>query len=149
MHPTIVLWLTLPVWLSVYVCDLTQLRVGLWGWCWWEQGDRGVALCQTWACCRLHGVLMGVDVILYPAVSNKRAAAHNLFVFQATARVLPFILSTLTAEAPSVGDGQSQHTINTDPLGAPGSTLETAQCDGNWAVLTMDTDTHNTVCLNH
>lgn len=71
----------LPVVFSLCLSDLTQLCVGVWGWCWWEQGDRGVALRQTRACCWLPGMLMGVDVILHPVVSNKKNSSGTLTVW--------------------------------------------------------------------
>lgn len=114
----------------LWLFDLTKLGVGIWWWCWWEQGDRGVAHCQTWACCWLHRVHIGVDVILHPVEFNKTAEAPLLLGFQADDTGCYFwSRDRFVKNAPSVGD---QHR----PPGIP------SLCYGNFTVTMFTVDTH-------
>lgn len=138
-----------PVLFSLCLSKLTQNCVGIWEWCWWESFDKGVALCQTWACCWLHGVRVGVDVIWHPVVLNKAAVAPLQFVFQPLTQGVTFdfqqsIHTVRTVR--SVGDAQSQRSTQ-----APWeqALLWKLNCDGNWKVFIMDTEAHSWVYLHH
>ena len=76
-------------------------------------------------------MLMGLDVMVRPAASNKSAVAQSLLSFQAgeadTVQLLIIQQSNqMVRDAPSVGDTPEPE-INTHPLGVPGSAVASAQ----------------------
>lgn len=98
--------------------SLTNLSAGIWGWCWWEQCDKGVALGQTSACCCLHGAHVAAAGIRRPAAFTD---APTNWRSDALHKVLFWIFS-----------------IQGGPLG---SAVETGQWRCKWKVFTMDAET--------